>query len=189
MAKRNVDLLNRKYNQDKPESLFTAMIPTNIYGKYDNFSLDNAHVIPGLIHKAYISAEEAKSKSSDEAFLEVCGSGRPLRQFIYAPDLAKLILWMLESYNDKEPIILSPGEYDEVSIGQVADTVCESFEQIYKINMRVRFQPNESEGQFKKTASNKKLRNLNHDFTFTPLKQGIKEVVHWFCSSYPNIRK
>lgn len=165
------------------------MIPTNIYGKYDNFSLDNAHVIPGLIHKAYNSAEEAKSKNSDEAFLDVCGSGRSLRQFIYALDLARLTLWMLRSYNDEQPIIMSPDEEDEVSIAQVAEKICESFNAIYNIKMRVRFLPNESEGQYKKTASNKKLRNLNHNLRFTPLDEGIKEVVQWFCSSYPNIRK
>lgn len=189
MAKRNVDLMNRKYNQGQSRTLFTALIPTNIYGKHDNFSLDNAHVIPGLIHKAYISAEKAKATQSDKAFLDVCGSGKPLRQFIYAPDLAKLILWMLENYEDREPIILSTDEDDEVTIGSLVDKICHSFNQVYNINMIARFHPEESDGQFRKTASNKKLKSLHANLSYTPLEEGIKDVVHWFCFAYPNVRK
>lgn len=189
MAKRNVDILNRKYNRINSRTLFTALIPTNIYGKNDNFSLENAHVIPGLIHKAYISAQEAITRGSREAFLDVCGSGRPLRQFIYAPDLARLVLWMLEVYEDQEPIIICADESEEVSIAFVANKICEAFNEIYDINMIVRINSDESDGQFRKTASNNKLKSLHGNLSFTPLEKGIKEVVHWFCFAYPNVRK
>ena len=51
------------------------------------------------------------------------GTGKPLRQFIYSRDLAKLMIWVLRSYDDISPIILSPAEHDEVSIKQVADAI------------------------------------------------------------------
>src|SRR3990167_6238000 len=66
----------------------------------ENYNLENSHVIPALIHKCYLAKQESIP------FI-IAGSGKPLRQFIYSEDLAKLILWILENYNDKESIIRS----------------------------------------------------------------------------------
>lgn len=59
---------------------------------------------------------------SGEPFV-ISGSGRPLRQFIYSRDLARLMIWAVREYDEVDPIILSVGEEDEVSIKQVADAV------------------------------------------------------------------
>lgn len=191
MAKREVDLLNRKYNQlnEGKSSLFTAIIPTNIYGKNDNFSLTTSHVVPGLVHKAYLAASRAKQECKSKATLEVFGSGRPLRQFIYAKDLAKLILLTLTDYNDPVPLILCPDEEDEISIGQVAQLICDNMSRLLEIEITLSFNTDYDDGQFKKTADNKKLRHFYSDFRFTPIHLGIRLVVEWFCASYPNIRK
>ena len=61
---------NNQYNTN-----FVCVIPTNIYGKNDNFSLENAHVLPALIHKCFLAKEK------DEDFV-ILGTGKPLRQFI-----------------------------------------------------------------------------------------------------------
>ncbi|KAG6805028.1 GDP-L-fucose synthase, partial [Arthromyces matolae] len=53
----------------------------------------------------------------------VSGTGKPLRQFIYSRDLAKLFIWQLREYDDVEPVILSVGEDEEVSIKEVADAI------------------------------------------------------------------
>jgi GDP-L-fucose synthase len=78
-------------------------------------------VIPGLIHKCYL----AKKNGTD---FTIWGSGKPLRQFIYSADLAALTVWTLRSYDSIEPIILSVGEEEEVSIGDVALAVAEAME-------------------------------------------------------------
>jgi GDP-L-fucose synthase len=98
-AKRMIDIQNKAYRQQFGCN-FTSVIPTNIFGPHDNFNLDDSHVIPGLIHKCYLS------KMKDEP-LTVFGSGKPLRQFIYSKDLARLFVWVLRHYNDVDPIILS----------------------------------------------------------------------------------
>lgn len=66
----------------------------------------------------------------------VSGTGKPLRQFIYSRDLAKLFLWQLREYNEIDPIILSVGEKDEVSIKQVADAIVKAvgFEGEYSVS-------------------------------------------------------
>lgn len=73
---------------------------TDVFGPHDNYNLTNAHVIPALIHKAYNAKKEGKP-------LVVGGSGKPLRQFIYSRDLARLMVWAVREYNDVEPLILS----------------------------------------------------------------------------------
>merc|ERR1711920_708239 len=90
-AKRMVDVLNHCY-KDQYNLDYTSVIPTNIYGEFDNFSIDNGHVIPGLIHKCYI----AKRDGTD---FTIWGSGSPLRQFIYSKDLAWLTVWVLRNYD------------------------------------------------------------------------------------------
>lgn len=140
--------------------------------------------------KAYTCASEAISNGRNEAFLNACGSGKPLRQFIYARDLAKLLLWVLANYDDPEPLILSPDESHEVSISFVAQLIAISMSKLKNVRIFVKFDETQSDGQYKKTVSNKRLRELlpKSQFDFKPLEDGIDEVVNWFCSAYPNIR-
>jgi len=186
-----VDSLNRHYNSIKHvrDMVFSAIIPTNIFGKHDNFNLDESHVIPGLVHKGYKSILDAKNVGISSAILRVCGSGEPLRQFIYAPDLAKLTLWTLENYRDETPLIICPDENEEVSIGEVAHLVSKIYSQKYKFDLKIEFNARESDGQYRRTTSNAKLRSLCPEFKFTPLELGLEETIDWFSENYPNVRK
>merc|ERR1719499_1806656 len=130
-AKRMIDVQNRAYHQQYG-CMFTSVIPTNIFGLHDNFHLKDSHVIPALIHKCYL----AKKEGTD---FTCFGSGTPLRQFIYSYDLAKLMIWALESYEGIEPIILSVDESDEISIKDVAESIVKamSYESIEPIILSV----------------------------------------------------
>lgn len=183
-----MDNLNRQFNEICAESVFTAIIPTNIYGRNDNFSLEQSHVVPGLIHKAYLSVVEAQRAGLESAKLKVCGTGKPLRQFIYAPDLARIILWAVEEYADTEALICCPDEKDEISIGRTAEIICDIFSDRFNIRLEVEFDVDQSDGQLKKTASNCKLRRLLPDFTFTSFEVGLRQSIDWFCQNYPNLR-
>ena len=121
------------------------------------------------------------------AKLVVLGSGQPMRQFIYSIDLAKLIIWVLQSYNEISPIILSVGEEDEVSIGKAAQLIANAFSD--DMNLELELDTSYSDGQFKKTANNHKLRKYLPDFEFTPMEVGLKQTVEWFRKNYSNARK
>lgn len=176
-SKRMLEIHSKAYQEQYGDN-FICIIPTNIYGENDNYDLENAHVIPALIHKCYLS------KSKGTKFI-VRGTGKPLRQFIYSQDLGKLILWILDSYNDKESIILSVNENDEVSIRDIAILIAKEFNYEHMIE----FDSSYSDGQFKKTADNSKLMNLLPDFKFTKIENGIKNAVHWFIKNYDICRK
>mmetsp|Transcript_22084 Transcript_22084/g.32059 ORF Transcript_22084/g.32059 Transcript_22084/m.32059 type:complete len:331 (-) Transcript_22084:215-1207(-) len=176
-SKRMIDVLNRCY-KDEYGCNFTSIIPTNIFGPHDNFSIENGHVIPGLMHKCYI----AKRDNTD---FTIWGSGKPLRQFIYSIDLAELTVWTMRTYQETDPIILSVDEAAEVSIGDVARMVAEGME--FKGN--IVFDTSKADGQYKKTASNAKLRTYLPDYAFTDLREGIVQTCQWFMENFESARK
>ncbi|KPP68049.1 GDP-L-fucose synthase-like [Scleropages formosus] len=227
-AKRMIDVQNRAYFQQYGRR-FTAVIPTNVFGPHDNFNVADGHVLPGLIHKAYVAHKEGTP-------LQVWGSGTPRRQFIYSLDLARLFIWVLREYDEIDPIILSVGEEDEVSIKEAAECVVDALGfkgqvvvsflppaflvpslqrdmhlcqcsthttagscfcyEVAKIRLflgcsltRAQFDTTKADGQFKKTASNAKLRRYLPDFKFTPFPQAVKETCDWFVANYKTARK
>ncbi|TKS91827.1 GDP-L-fucose synthase [Collichthys lucidus] len=129
-AKRMIDVQNRAYFQQYGHR-YTAVIPTNVFGPYDNFNIEKGHVLSALINKTY------KAKN-DGTTLNVCGSGAPRRQFTYSLDLGRLIIWVLRKYEEIDPIILSVSEEDEVSIKEAVDMITKALD--FKGEVHVSFQ-------------------------------------------------
>jgi len=156
-------------------SPFVCVIPTNIYGKHDNFSLEDGHVIPSLIHQCYLA------KQSGKPFI-VRGTGTPLRQFIFSTDLATILVQLVVHHDTPSRVIISSKE--EVTIRRVAECIAESFD--YKD--QIVFDSSYSDGQFKKTADSTVLETLLEP-QWTKLHVGIKHTVAWFIEHYDRIRK
>lgn len=169
-AKRMVDVLSKKY-RDMYGRNYITITPTNIFGPFDNFSEDTGHVIPGLIRKAVLAKKENKP-------LVVRGTGSSLRQFIYSKDLAKLIIWAYQNYNEKNTIIFSPSEEDEISIKNISEIIAK----IVGVE-NIIYDSSFSDGQYKRTVSNKKLQTLNPNFSFTPIEKALEETVEWFTNN------
>lgn len=122
----------------------------------------------------------------DNTPFTVFGSGSALRQFIYSLDLAELTVWALRHYNDDpSPITLAVDEKDEVPIREVALSIVKAME----FDGEVVFDTSMSDGQYKKTASNQKLRSYCPDYEFTPIHQGIQKAVDWLVDNYETCRK
>lgn len=106
-AKRLIDILNRGYFEQH-DRLFTSIVPCNIYGPNDNFHPTASHVIPGMIQRLYkLINDNSIDTPQEKRVFTVYGTGKPLRQFIYSHDLAKLAIWALREYDSISPIILS----------------------------------------------------------------------------------
>jgi len=174
-AKRMADIQIRSYREQYGLN-YKSVIPTNIYGPHDNFDIENGHVVPSLIHKCYI-AKETKTP------LIIWGSGKPLREFIFSKDVAKLTEWVLHNYNEDEPIILSTSE--EISIKEVVEIIIE----LMNFKGEVKWDKDKPDGQFRKPSNNSKIKHYLPDFKFTPLYEGLKETIQWFENNYINIRK
>ena len=164
------------YKSCKSSPCFLQVVPTNVFGKHDNFNLQAGHVIPSLVHKCFL----AKKQGSD---FVVLGTGKPLRQFIYSKDLARLMIWALREYSDVSPIILSSTA--EVSVASVAFMIADAFD----FKGRVLFDSSHGDGQFRKTVSTQKLRSHLPEFKFTPLQDALRETIQWFVSNWESVRK
>ena len=174
-AKRMADIQIRAYKEQYGVN-YKSVIPTNIYGPKDNYDIENGHVIPSLIHKCYL----AKENKTD---FSIWGSGTPLREFIFSRDVSKLTEWVLNNYEENEPIILSTSE--EISIKEVVGIIVE----LMNFKGNVVFDVTKPDGQFRKPSDNSKIKNYLPNFKFTPFYEGLKETIDWFEGNYNVIRK
>jgi GDP-L-fucose synthase len=174
-AKRMSDIQIRSYKEQYGLN-YKSVIPTNIYGPNDNYDIKNGHVIPSLIHKCYLARE-------NKTDFEIWGTGKPLREFIFSQDVARLTEWVLENYNENEPIILSTSE--EISIKDVVDIIVE----LMNFKGSVVWNKDKPDGQFRKPSDNSKIKSYLPNFKFTPLYQGLKYTIEYFENNYNIIRK
>jgi GDP-L-fucose synthase len=94
---------------------FVTVMPSSIYGLNDNYDINNSHVIPALIVKMHTA------KTENKPFVELWGTGTPLREFLYVDDLANACTFLMETYEDSEHINVGTGK--EISIKELAQTV------------------------------------------------------------------
>jgi GDP-L-fucose synthase len=150
-----------------------SVIPTNLYGSNDNFNLNDSHLIPALIRKAY----DASIGGGD---FVVWGDGTPLRQFVYSDDMAQIILWAIDNWKSDVPLMaVNEKEY---SIKEVAMIIANRFG---IPENKVIFDKTKPNGQFRKPAKS----DVNW-FEFTPLEEGLNKTIDWFIENYntKNIR-
>jgi len=174
-AKRMADIQIKAYNKQYLTNYF-SVIPCNVYGINDNFNLENAHVIPTLIHKCWLA------KQNNQPF-EVWGNGSALREFVFAEDMADIVMKLVDVYEGTDPIIISnPKEY---SIKDVVDLIVKYME----FEGEVKWLLDKPNGQHRKPSSNKKLLEIIGDYNFTTLEIGLKKTIDWFKLNYETIRK
>jgi GDP-L-fucose synthase len=107
-----VQALRRQYGVH-----YISAMPTNLYGPGDNFHPENSHVLPGLIRRFH------EAKLADSAQVTVWGTGTPRREFLHVDDLARACLFLLENYDEPEPINVGVGE--DLSIRELAELVAD----------------------------------------------------------------
>ena len=150
-----INAYNEQYN-----TKYNYLVPCNLYSEYDNFNDENKmHFMTALLKKI----------KSSENTLNLLGTGKPLRQFMYAGDLAKIIKKVID--NDiTDSFNVAPSE--NLSIDEMANISLN----ILNKNLKIKYFKPELDGQFRKDVSSKKMLNYISDFKFTSFKDGIKKV-------------
>lgn len=175
-AKRMVDVQLRAVRQQYGLQ-YISVIPNNMYGEHDNFDLENGHVIPALIRKIW------EAKINNKPSFTVWGDGEIYREFTYAEDIAKAIIFCIQKYNEPEPINI--GNPQEYSLKQVIEIIKKELD--YSGN--IVYDNSKPKGQVRKPSSNQKLVNLGwKNEWYTPLETGLKKTCEWFIKNYPNVR-
>jgi GDP-L-fucose synthase len=183
-SKRMIKVLCDHYNKDFGRE-YICLSPVNLYGPYDNFNLQDSHVIPGLIHKMYNILNSNLKKTSGQNQVEIWGTGKAMRQFLFAGDFAHIILNFLFNPQVKEGLYNICGD-EEYSIREVVGKVRD----IWNIaDEKIYYNDQYSDGIIKKTVCNNKFRQLYPDFKFMKLHDGLFMTCNWFYSSYSHARK
>ena len=124
-----------------------------------------------------------EAKTNNKNYIECWGDGTPLREFTYSGDIAKILLFLLENYNQPEPINI--GNTDEYSIKEVVEIICKQLD----YSGEVVWQTDKPSGQHRKPSSNQKLLDLGwKKEDYISLEEGLKKTCEWFIMTYPNAR-
>src|SRR5688572_18071673 len=84
-------------------SEFISVMPTNLYGPNDNYNLNNSHVLPALIRKFH------EAKQNNSPYVEMWGTGSPLREFLHADDMADACVYLMQNYSDQKHVNIGTG--------------------------------------------------------------------------------
>ena len=146
-----------------------SLMPTNLYGPYDNFDLENSHVLPALIRK-FIDAKNTKSET-----VTLWGSGTPLRDFMHVDDLSEAVIFCSEKFNENEHINIGSGQ--EISINNLAVLISN----IVGFTGKIEWDKSRLDGTPRKVLDVSKLEA----YGWTPkisLENGIRDTVNWYQS-------
>lgn len=161
---------NRQYGTN-----FVAAMPTNLYGPGDNFDLETSHVLPALIRKLH----EAKVGARSE--VELWGTGKPRREFLFVDDLADACLFLLERFDaSPEGMFLNVGVGEDSTIAQLAALVAE----VVGYEGDIRWNSAMPDGTPRKLLDVERLGAIGWR-AVTPLGVGIRKTYEWYLSRSP----
>jgi len=160
---------------------FISVMPTNLYGPNDNFDLQSSHVLPALIRKFH----EAKENKTE--FVEVWGSGKPKREFLYVDELADACVYLLEKvdaeqlYDKMEISHINIGCGEDISVAELADMIAK----VVDFNGEIRYDSTKPDGTPRKLLDIDRIIKLGWKSSIS-LEQGKREKYKWFKKSNQN---
>jgi len=147
-----------------------SAMPTNLYGPNDNFDLQSSHVLPALIRKFH------EAKLAGAPYVEIWGTGKPLREFLHVDDCAAAVVHLMERYGGEEHVNVGTGE--DLSIGELAAMV----RRVVGFEGELRFDATKPDGTPRKLLDVSRLKALGWAPRI-PLERGIAETYAWYVES------
>jgi len=169
LAKKMLLVQSQAYRaQHNFNSIF--LLPVNLYGPRDNFSPESSHVIPALIKKV------ADAQKSGYNYIEVWGTGKATREFLYVKDAAEAIILAAEHYNGAEPVNLGSGM--EISIKELIELIC----RLMNFQGEIRWNTSKPDGQPRRCLNTSRAEAHFGFKAKTPFEQGLKETIDWYLN-------
>ncbi|UJR20075.1 hypothetical protein I4U23_023207 [Adineta vaga] len=167
-AKRSLAQLTEWYRKEY-QCNFVTILPGNFFGAYGDFNPNTAPLVNALIAKI-----ENQKKQDLSIPLQMIGTGKPLRQIMFAQDLAEIVLWTLENYNEQQPLIVA-GE--EVSVADIVQLICHHA----NYNGSIQFDNDmNKDGPLRRTADTSEFKRIFPSFQMTSLSIGIQKTIQYY---------
>tara|TARA_B100001250_G_scaffold414548_1_gene453759 strand:+ start:1612 stop:2166 length:555 start_codon:yes stop_codon:yes gene_type:complete len=146
------------------------LMPTNLYGPNDNFSENDSHVIPGLIHRMH------QAKANKDTKFKIWGSGKPLREFLYVDDLANAIKFLI--LENIEEDLLNIGSGKEISIKDLAIEISK----IIDYKGEIEFDNSKPDGNPRKLLDSSKINKIGWSHKVS-LEDGLRKTYSWYLDN------
>ncbi len=146
---------------------FISVMPTNLYGPNDNFDLNTSHVLPALIRKFH------EAKTSNAPYVEIWGTGKPRREFLYVDDLADACLFLMKNYSGNDFFNIGTGE--DVTIKELAELIGE----VVGYKGELRFDTSKPDGTPRKLLDVSRIHRIGWRHKIE-LKKGLEMTYEWF---------
>ena len=152
-----------------------SVMPTNLFGINDNFDLETSHALPALMRKFH------DAKVNGQPSVELWGSGKPQREFMFSDDFAEALLFVIDRYDSDEPINIGTGT--DISIRDLSDLMI----RVTGYKGEVNWNQDIPDGTFRKLLDTSKLATLGWK-SGIELEKAVQETYNWFKSNYENAR-
>ena len=162
--------IRKQFNKD-----YVSLMPTNLYGYFDNFDLETSHVLPAMLRKFH------KAKLNNTP-LKLWGSGTPMREFLFADDMAEAVIFALE--NELPEYLYNIGSGKDITIKELAETI----QKVTGHQGEIIWDTEKPDGTPRKLMDVSKMKALGWEYK-TELKEGIEKTYSWYLENIENIKE
>ncbi|WP_334058706.1 GDP-L-fucose synthase family protein [Polaribacter sp. P097] len=155
---------------------FVSLMPTNLYGYFDNFDLKTSHVLPAMLRKFH----EAKINGNSDVTL--WGSGTPMREFLFVDDMAEAVVYALE--NKLPEYLYNVGSGKDITIKELAETI----QRVTGHKGNIVWDSEKPDGTPRKLMDVSKMQHKGWQYS-TELQDGIEKTYEWFLENIENIKE
>ena len=163
--------IRNQYGKD-----YVSLMPTNLYGYFDNFDLKSSHVLPAMLRKFH------EAKVNGNSAVELWGSGSPMREFLFVDDMAEAVVFALE--NELPEFLYNIGSGKDVTIKELAETI----QGVVGFKGNILWDKSKPDGTPRKLMDVSKMRDLGWSYS-TELNEGIEKTYQWFLENIKDLKQ
>mgnify|MGYP000396811267 FL=1 len=163
--------IRKQFNRD-----YVSLMPTNLYGTYDNFDLETSHVLPAMLRKFH------EAKQNENAPVKLWGSGTPMREFLYVDDMAEAVVFALE--NQLSDHLYNVGSGKDITIKELAETI----QKVVGHKGKILWDTSKPDGTPRKLMDVSKMKNIGWTHS-TELEEGIEKTYSWFLNNIDSFKE
>ena len=163
--------IRNQYGKD-----YVSLMPTNLYGYFDNFDLKSSHVLPAMLRKFH------EAKENGNSAVELWGSGSPMREFLFVDDMAEAVVFALE--NELPEFLYNIGSGKDVTIKELAETI----KAVVGYKGNILWDKSKPDGTPRKLMDVSKMRDLGWSYS-TELNEGIEKTYQWFLKNIKDLKQ
>ena len=163
--------IRNQYGKD-----YVSLMPTNLYGYFDNFDLKSSHVLPAMLRKFH------EAKVNGNSAVELWGSGSPMREFLFVDDMAEAVVFALE--NELPEFLYNVGSGKDITIKELAETI----QAVVGYKGNILWDKSKPDGTPRKLMDVSKMRDLGWSYS-TELNEGIEKTYQWFLENIKDLKQ